>query len=269
MTEENTVISPVEAEPTAEAAPPTEPVAKSEEAAKVEPEKKPDETAEAAAASEAAKLLAQRKQSARERVQQAVARQREAERASAEKDKIIADLRAQIKVPDPAQYDDNAKYTADLAIHGLNERELQRLEREKAGSEQAQRQAAAEAWSTRVEEFKATTPDFESVAYSAPISEPTAYLLAEMDEGPQLAYELGKNHAEARRIERLPERLKAVELGKIAARLSVPAPVRTTKAPEPIDPIGGKGGRSPNRIPEELAGDMNAYAEARKAQLKR
>lgn len=268
MTEENPAISTVEAEPTAEAAP-VETAAKPEEPAKAEPEAKPDEAAEAEAASEAAKMLAQRKQSARERVQQAVARQREAERQSAEKDKVIAELKAQLKAPDPAQYDDNAKYTADLAIHGLNERELQRLEREKAGSEQAQRQAVAEAWNTRVEEFKATAPDFEAVAYSAPISEPTAYLLAEMDEGPQLAYELGKNHAEARRIERLPERLKAVELGKIAARLAVPAPVKTTKAPEPIDPVGGKGGRLNPRSPEELAGDMNAYAEARKAQLKR
>lgn len=241
MTDETTDLSAVKAETTAEAAPPEETAAKTEEASKADPVAKPDEAAEAEAASEAAKLLAQRKQSARERVQQAVARQREAERQSAEKDRIIAELRSKLKEPDPAQYDDNAKYTADLLETKMNQRDLQGLEREKQNAQAVAREAIAEAWITRVNDFKASAKDFDQVAYSAPISEATALLIAEMDEGPEVAYQLGKNHAEARRIDSLPERARAIELGKIAARLSTPAPVKTTKAPEPIDPVGGRG----------------------------
>lgn len=270
MTDENTELNADKVETPADAAPKTEDTAaKADDTAKAEPDAKPDEAAEADAASEAAKLLAQRKQSARERVQQAVARQREAERQAAEKDRIIAELRSKLKEPDPAQYDDNAKYTADYVKHSMREEDVQRLEREKEAASKESREAIAEAWVTRVNEFKATAKDFDEVAYSAPISESTAMLIAEMDEGPELAYQLGKNHAEARRIDRLPERVKAIELGKIAARLSTPAPVRTTKAPEPIDPVGGRGGKTPSRTPEDLASNMEAYAEARKAQLRR
>lgn len=269
MTEENTELNAETVETTAEAATKTEDKAEPAEAAKAAEPDKGDEAKEAEEASEAAKLLAQRKQSARERVQQAVARQREAERQSAEKDRVIAELRSRLKEPDPAAYDDNAKYTADVVDHKITQRDLSNLEREKQAAEAAARDSIAEAWVARVNEFKATAKDFDEVAYSAPISEGTAMLIAEMDEGPELAYQLGKNHAEARRIDRLPDRAKAIELGKIAARLSTPAPVRTTKAPEPIDPVGGRGGKTPSRSPEDLANSMEAYAEARKAQLKR
>ena len=268
MTEENSELSAVEAETPAKAATPETEVTQ-EEPAKA-PEAKPSEAEEAEAASEAAKLLAQRKQSARERVQQAVARQREAERQSAAKDAIIAELRSKLKEPDPAQYDDNAKYTADVLDFKMNQRDLQTFEREKKEAVETSREAIAEAWTARVNDFKPNAKDFEAVAYSAPISEPTALLVAEMEEGPAIAYELGKNHAEARRIDRLPERLKAVELGKIAARISTPAPVKTTKAPEPISPVGGRGAPK-TKNPDDMTTEewMRWDAEQAKAKGRR
>lgn len=235
MTEENTAFSAVVAETPAPAATPDP---KAEPAPKTEEAKPSDDEA----ASEAARTLSRHKQTAKERVQQAVARQREAERQSAAKDRYIQELEGRLaKVPDPSKYDDNAEYTADMLEHRMDKRELDRAKQEKQGAESAQREALAEAWTARVTDFKETAKDFEAVAYSAPISEATALLIAEMEEGPAVAYELGKNHAEARKLDRMTERQKAIELGKIAARISAPVPIKTTLAPAPIDPVRGRG----------------------------
>jgi hypothetical protein len=262
MNEEITVVSAVEADTPAKAAPEdNKQVSQSDENSGDTPAKT-DEGKQDQEASEAARLLAQRKQSAKERVQQAVARQRIAERDSADKDKTIASLREQLaKRPNPESYEDNAEYTADMLDHKMNERELKRVELEKTNADVNRRDAIAEQWAVRVDEFKATTPDFEDVAYSAPISDATAHLIAQMEDGPQVAYALGKNPAEARKIERLPETLKAVELGKIAARLSNPTPKKTTQAPEPINPVLGRGS-STSPDPEKMNfNEFKAYRE--------
>ncbi|MBU6232386.1 hypothetical protein KGP36_07165 [Patescibacteria group bacterium] len=220
-------------------------------------------------ASEAARLLAQRKQTARERVQQAVARQREAERQSAEKDKIISDLTAKLKKPDPAQYEDSAQYTADVLDHRLAERDIQSLAREKSGAEAARQSAIAEAWQERVRTYKSDNPadDFDAVAFYAPISDAVGSIISEMEEGPAVAYVLGKNHAEARRINALPGHLKAIELGKIAERLASPSPKKLTQAPVPIKTVGSGGtGGSPEANDDDLTTEQ--WLARRRAQLR-
>lgn len=257
MTTENTEPGTVNAEPTVNTESP-EAAPEANAAETNAPEKSADPVSDESA-SEAAKLLAQRKQTAKERVQQAVARQREAERQSAAKDKYIADLENRLaKAPDPAKYEDNAEYTADVMEHRMDRRELERAKTEKQNAETSKHEAVAEAWSSRVADFKTVKDDFEQVAFSAPISEPTALLIAEMDDGPAIAYELGNNHAEARLIDRLPALLKAVELGRIAERMSAPPPPKKiTQAPAPIDPVKGRGAAGSKSI-DDLS--MSEYA---------
>lgn len=213
-----------------------------------EPDATQDKTVElsdddkAKAATEAAKLLNERKQSARERVQQAVARQRDAERQSSALRNEVAELRAKLKEPDPNLYDDNAKYTADTLAHQLDQREVDRTEKQIAQADASRQRAIGESWRERVSDFKQDVPDFDDVVYvklNSAISETTALMIAEMDDGPQVAYNLGKNPSEARRIEGLSDRAKAFELGKLAGKLTAPVPRKVSAAPNPIDSVSG------------------------------
>jgi hypothetical protein len=200
---------------------------------------------DAAKASEAAKTLNERKRSAQERINEAVGKQRQAERERDAARREAEDLRKKLTPPDPTKYDDVSKLTADQVAHTIDSREAERLDRRATEAEQIAERAVAEAWLERVSDFKADNPDFEEVAYKAPITDATAKLVAEMEDGPAIAYWLGKNPSEARRIDRLSERAKMVEMGRISARISMPPPRRTTEAPKPVSAVGGKNaGRS-------------------------
>jgi hypothetical protein len=109
-------------------------------------------------------------------------------------------------------------------------------EREREVSERSK----AQTFKQREAEFKERNPDYESVAYYAPISNTVADLVRESEDGPQLAYYLGKNPELAQTISQLPERAAAREIGKLEAKLALqreaqkaaPAPA-VSKAPPP------------------------------------
>lgn len=217
-------------------------------------------------ASEAAKTLNRRKQSAKEAVQQAKGRQRDAERRATALEREVAELRGRLRPPDPAQFADDASYTAATVEHTLDQRELAKNEKgiEEAGQERVK--AVADAWRTRTEDFKGEVPDFDDVVYGKlnnRISGETAMLIAELDEGPAVAYHLGKNIAEATRINNLSEREKAFELGKIASRITQPPPRKVTQAAAPIESVGGKSSGGSGFKPEKAS--MEEYAAKRKA----
>jgi hypothetical protein len=98
-----------------------------------------------------------------------------------------------------------------------------------------QRSAVAKVWQQREAEFAAKTPDYREVAYddSVPVTAAMAEMIAESDEGPALAYYLGKNRDEAARIAALGDRAAAREIGRIEARLSVKPVPAVSKAPPP------------------------------------
>jgi hypothetical protein len=88
-------------------------------------------------------------------------------------------------------------------------------------------------------DFIARNPNLISVYPQEMISQINA-----SEWGPQLAYELGKNEAEALRIARLSPADIGFSLGQIQGRIArnskqSPPTVKTTKAPQPITPVGG------------------------------
>ena len=89
--------------------------------------------------------------------------------------------------------------------------------------------------------------------------------------GPEIAYHLGRNPEEAKRIATLHPDLQVMELGMLAAGFNRPAaPAPVSAAPKPITPI--KSGDSPavaDKSLEELdaSGDMEGYAAKRRRQL--
>jgi len=127
--------------------------------------------------------------------------------------------------------------------------------------QQQQRQEAAQNWAAQVEEARSKYADFEKVAFSAPISDQVAEMIAVSDSGADVAYYLGTNRQEAERISRLPTIEQARALGALEARLSVIQPAQQTNAPAPITPIKGKS--TATKDPAKMT--MAEYAAARKA----
>lgn len=71
----------------------------------------------------------------------------------------------------------------------------------------------------RESKVKSELEDYEDYAYTAPIDGVSDIIMA-MDEGPRIAYYLGKNPETAARINSLPPHLAAIELGRLDAKLA-------------------------------------------------
>ena len=138
------------------------------------------------------------------------------------------------------QYDE-AKYQAYLfstaetrAVEAAEKRLREQMQQENV-------QRRTQSFVSRETAFAKTAPDYYEVTRSdtLPISPAMAEAIAESEEGPALAYHLGKNQEIAEQIARLSPLAQARELGRIEARLIAdrekPKPV--TKAPPPAPKI--------------------------------
>jgi hypothetical protein len=146
--------------------------------------------------------------------------------------------------PKPEQFTTTEEYVEALTAYKADEifrTSTQESESQRREAEQRQRhQSVVSSYQERVEQAMDKYPDFEDVAYSpdVPITNAMAATIQESEKGPDIAYFLGKNPAEAQRIAKLSPFLQAKELGKLEAKLeSAPAPVKTSNAPPPINPI--------------------------------
>lgn len=118
----------------------------------------------------------------------------------------------------------------------------QRLQEQARNANEARR---TQSFKSRESTFAKTQADYYEVAHneSVPISSAMAEAIAESEEGPALAYHLGKNPDIAEQIASLSPLAAARELGRIEARLltereKVRAPV-VSKAPSPVPKIEG------------------------------
>jgi len=214
--------------------------AEGKEAKSEEGDAKPDaakEAEDAKKASEAGKELQSRKKTAAERIGELTFQKREAERKAAAAEKEAGELRAKLKELKPEDFDDPAELTAAKVDQTMERREAERLDRRAKESNEEAQSIRLEVFSQRADEAREKYDDFDKVvmAEATPLSKETQSLVLEMDESAEVAYHLCKNPNEARRINRLPDRDKAFELGKIAARISEPPPRKTTQAPQPIE----------------------------------
>lgn len=104
---------------------------------------------------------------------------------------------------------EKAAAKAEAKLRESQERERSERSRRESQSKFREREAKAR------EELE----DYEEYAYTAPIDDVTDIIMA-MDEGPRIAYYLGKNPETAARINALPPHLAAIELGRLDARLA-------------------------------------------------
>ncbi len=179
-----------------------------------------------------------RKHWAHERIDELTRQRREAER-QAEYWRAMAQQKANI---DDLDYDDQiaARVTA------------RQREEMAQSAEYAVRSVAQQVFEAREAGVRERYADYDIVAKnpSLPITNEMAEVILESDAGPELAYHLGKNPAEAARIARLNPRLQAAELGKLEVRLTAPKPA-AKQPPQPIQPVNGiaaGGARDPDKM---------------------
>lgn len=224
----------------------------------------------------------------REKRRQAEARtaeiEREREEARQEAAKHKAELErlrnppAQTQRPKRDDFQKPEDYDAALLEFGVQEaarqfRDEQRAAEEKRATEtraaaerqaqqtaeqqvQAEQRQLAEQWLKRREDVLKTHPDFAEVAEreDLTITMPMLDAMWREDNGPLIAYHLGKHPEEAQRISQLPAGRQAAEIGKLSARLER-QPV--SKAPPPLTPVGSSDRSGPRKL-EELT--MEEYA---------
>ena len=110
----------------------------------------------------------------------------------------------------------------------------------------------------RSEAMQAKHPDFKEVCarqvFPLDTLEQVTAAIFESEAGPEIAYHLGNNAAEAERIGGLNEKELYREIGKLEARFSA-SPERRTKssAPEPLKPVGGDAqvAKDPEKMTDE------------------
>lgn len=204
---------------------------------------------------------APRKSGEQKRIDELTWHRRNAERRNRALESEVAELRAALQKPQAEQpraaapkkladfdYDEEkfAAYVTETAAEkaaALAEARL-RERQERDGKERSHKESAAK-FREREAKVRAELEDYEDYAYAAPIDDITDLIVA-MDEGPRIAYYLGKNPETAARINSLPPNLAALELGRLDERLAnerkqatakpvskAPPPPPTIEATEP------------------------------------
>lgn len=198
-----------------------------------------------------------RKATAKDRIDELTRLRREAERdAEYWKAKALQAPEPKVETPEPkaerpdaSQYDAgefDPRYVEDLAAHMAEQAVKKHLDQFEQRNKQ---QSTDREWQSRLEQAAEALPDFEEkVLVGAQrgdwaCSQEMGEALRVSDKGPELAYHLASNPAEAARLYRLSPALQLMELGKLEAKLTAPKAKTLTEAPTPIPQSRGSGGK--------------------------
>jgi hypothetical protein len=186
------------------------------------------------------------------------------ERAS-KAEKELAEFKSKIKPPVAGDYDDNAKYTADVVQHKLDTNEAQRREQEIAEKRSQADEITARTWAEKAEIAVEKYPDFHAKvnAPDLPIAPAMRDAIIASPIGAEIAYELASNVSEAARISRMSPVEQIMAIGAIASRLETVPPKKVTQAPEPIKAVEGRGAGGKTKSPSDMTyAEFKAYREA-------
>lgn len=122
-----------------------------------------------------------------------------------------------------------ARHEARQEIEAENRRREEQ-QQQSAQQEQSQKQHAE--FMQRCEAASELYEDFVEVAFSGdvPVNETMTEVIMGAENGPDIAYWLGSNPEEAKRISQLPPTLAAMEMGKIGAAVKRPEPKNHQRA---------------------------------------
>lgn len=184
--------------------------------------------------------------------------------------------------PDVAKYTDQNAYNADYRKYLRDmarfegRQEFKRLQKgneeetRKRTQEEQHRKAAAD-YVSRREKAKERYPDYDAVAHGDHWS-PTRVMtdaIVQSEYGPDVAYYLGSNPAEAARITQLSPHGQVMELGYLSAQFRQQAKAeekpQVSRAPAPLAPLKTASRSAPVTSAGEPS--MEEYAAKRAAQL--
>lgn len=176
--------------------------------------------------------------------------------------------------PSVDDFDDYSNYIEAIADWKAEQKFREFESKREADRVANDRKQVFSAHAKRVESFAEKTEDFQEVIESVDdihASDTVQEVIVSSENGPKIMYELAKNREEYARICKLPPLSAARELGKIEARLDSKPPEKSkpkkvTKAPEPITPVGSKGGRVDKSIYEAENMTQKEYEAARAKQ---
>lgn len=139
--------------------------------------------------------------------------------------------------PQPGQFNTAEDYAEALAEYKVEQKLAEREAKQ-------QRKQADSTYAEREEDARTKYDDFQDVVYNPDlrITEAMAEVIKVSEIGPEVAYHLGKNPDEAKRIANLSPLAQAREIGKIEASLSsnTPPAKKASSAPAPIRPVGSR-----------------------------
>lgn len=94
--------------------------------------------------------------------------------------------------------------------------------------------------------------DYDEAVFddNLPVTQEMAEVIMDSEKGPDIAYYLGTHPDEAARIAGLSPVRAAMELGRIEAKITLPAPRTETKARKPMKTLAG--GDRPTKSPEDM-----------------
>lgn len=172
------------------------------------------------------------------------ARHQQLKYESASKDQEIARLKARNAELERLPWDQltaEQQQAAQLR-HTLNADRIETAEAEAKAIEQQAARARYETLQEKANDARSRIPDFDA-AWDAMLANPLSQVgfefLAESEKGAEIAYHLGKNPADAKRIASLDPIHQAIEFARIEGRLSAPAVRKVSQAPAPAKTLGG------------------------------
>lgn len=143
-------------------------------------------------------------------------------------------------------YERLADWTADRKLDAkLNERDR----KERSTAEQAERTKKVDAYKAEADKVRDKYPDFDEVVESYP-DVPQKVLDALLDSTPEVAYYLAKHEDEAEDIIKMTPVQIHKAFARIEAKLDTTSAAKGTKAPKPINPVGGGSSRSTKPLGE-------------------
>lgn len=176
------------------------------------------------------------------RISEEVGKRREAEKRAAALDAELKRLRENATKPAAQATEEPAQ----LDIETIRTQERDRIRLEEAGRLETERFNAAcnQVYEKGVAAFGA---DFDnatatlSQALGDEMQRRPEFLQAitELDNGHQVYYDLSRNPEEAERLLRMSPVKMALEIAKMSANVTKPAPKPISKAPAPVTPVGG------------------------------
>jgi hypothetical protein len=150
--------------------------------------------------------------------------------------------------PQRAQYADEESFVDALTDWKLEQRDAKaKQEREQEQHRtMAQKTESIYAQAERLEGFDRESFD------DLPLTKPMVEALVEADEttAAKLMHYMAANPAEVERISKLSPARQAAELGKLEAKATA-APVKPSRAPEPISPVGTRATSTASALPQD------------------